>query len=89
MGGDYVVLTSCEYNFIRVHENLVQHPSIYISIVSTVVKLNYFLMGINIFFFHRYEGERILHWIILVYLYFHGFLYEIEMEINYLDIVSW
>ena len=29
-----VILSSCEYYFIRVHENLVQHPSDNISIVS-------------------------------------------------------
>ena len=27
--GGWVVLSSCVYYFIRVHENLMQHPSIY------------------------------------------------------------
>ncbi len=29
--GGIVILASCEYHFIRVHENLVQHPSNFIS----------------------------------------------------------
>ncbi len=30
-----IVLASCEHHFMRVHENLVQHPSYNISIVDT------------------------------------------------------
>ena len=34
--GDLVILASCEYYFYRVHENLVQHPSNNISILSNI-----------------------------------------------------
>ena len=34
MGG-IVSLASCEYHFLQVHKNLVQHPSNYISIIVT------------------------------------------------------
>ncbi len=33
MDGGIVILASCEYHFIRVNKNLVQHPSNNISIV--------------------------------------------------------
>ena len=32
-----VILASCEHNFIRVHESLVQHPSNNISILTAVL----------------------------------------------------
>ena len=35
--GGVVILASCEYYFIRVHENLLQHPSNYISIITYIV----------------------------------------------------
>ena len=38
--GDIVFLASYKHNFIRVHENLVQHPSINTSIVILTVYLN-------------------------------------------------
>ena len=38
--GDIVILASCEYHFIRVHENMVQHPSNNISIILHQIMLN-------------------------------------------------
>ena len=37
--GGIFILARCEFHFIRVHENLVQHPSNYISIVNTLIVL--------------------------------------------------
>ena len=39
--GGIVILASCEHQFIRVHENLVQHPSTNISISSINFGLTY------------------------------------------------
>ena len=40
LGGGIVILSSCEYYFFRVHENLVQHPcnnkSIYLGLVEEI-----------------------------------------------------
>ena len=49
MDGGKVLLDSCVYNFIRVHENLLQHPSNNKSIDIDLVKTNTNL--------HRYIDE--------------------------------
>ena len=42
--GGIVILVSCEHHFIRVHENLVQHPSNNISIGLLEINNNLFYL---------------------------------------------
>ena len=45
MMGRIVILASCEYHFIRVHENVVQHPINNTSIALTNVKIQISVNG--------------------------------------------
>ena len=44
-GKGVYILASCEYNFIRVYENLVQHPN---NKTSILLLLNYANTGVNL-----------------------------------------
>ena len=50
--GDIVILASCEYYYITINENLVQHPSDNIWITSSV-NITILTIPNNIFIFNR------------------------------------
>ena len=86
--GGIVILASWEFHFIRVHENLVQHPSNYISILTlfclffnvlwTIVKL---LSKIDIFcMFRQNSGLLYSLYVITINLFFSGYLCLIHIN---------
>ena len=50
MDEGYLYLASCNYHFIRVHENLAQHPSNYISINIRFSKIYIYLFNFIVYY---------------------------------------